>query len=411
MWRDRYFEREDARYAREGVELHITAFVLLSSGARQKLVSGRPIDPAKEQMNRSTLACVLVVFSIASIATSSAGERVRIGVSTALSGGAAAYGEDVKNAIIFANDQLGDAKYDLVVEDDQCSDRQAVTIANKFVSQDKIKYVLGFGCSGAILAAAPVYEKAKVVVVASGAGAPAISNSGDYIFRTKPSLTIAAKLLGRDVAKKFKKVGVVSEETAYCQGLADAFSAEAESRGIQVLKVNYTPHTEDFQTILVKLKAAGVEAVFLNPQTESGLVSLYKQVQGLQMKAQIYGNFHPGSPTFLSAFGSSADGVIFTDIAFNDQYLNTKGLSAIEAYEKRFGKPKSSEHFVTLSILAFDAVDEAIKSGGDVKNYLYSQRFENMVQGGFSFDTLGDPAGGNLTYTLKVLRNGAASKL
>ncbi len=353
----------------------------------------------------------LLLALILSISPGIADERLKIGVSVPLSGTAVAYGVDIKNALLFANRRLANNSYDLIIEDDRCSDRDAVQIAHKLVEVDKVNYVLGFGCSGTVLASAPVYERAKAVVIASGTGAPLITFAGDYIFRTKPSLTLAADLLAKDMASKFKKVGIISEETAYCKGLAEAVTKKATSLKVEVLNENFLSETEDFRTLLLKLRSRGVEAVFLNPQGESGMITLFKQFLALSWKIQIYGTFTPGSPVFLDAMKNSANGIIYADLAFNEDMLNTEGLALWRDFVKEFGKVNSADHYAALSMAAFSALHEALQSGKnvDVKNYLYSHTFNQTVDG-FSFDENGDVVSNKLSYVLKVIKEGGPAR-
>jgi branched-chain amino acid transport system substrate-binding protein len=337
-------------------------------------------------------------------------EKVKIGVSVPLTGAAAAYGEDIKNALVFANQKLGNSEYELIIEDDRCLDKEAVTIAHRLVGEQKIKYALGFGCSGTVLASAPVYDRAKAVVIASGTGAPAITNAGDYIFRTKPSLNIAASLLAKDMASKFKKVGALTEETAYCQGLTEAVAKDSQKLHFEVINENFLSDTEDFRSVLLKLKAKGVEAVFLNPQGEPGMVNLFKQFKSLNWDVPVYGTFQPGSPAFTEAFGSSADGIIYADLPFNEDMLSPDGMRLFSEFSQEYGPPKSAEHFAALTLVAFSAFRKALGSGQGVKEYLYKSRFDDLVQGGFSFDENGDVVSEKLTYVLKTLVGGKPAR-
>lgn len=348
--------------------------------------------------------CFMAVLSVFLQKGIAAETKMKIGVAVPLSGAGAAYGTDIRNALVFANKKLADSAYDLIIEDDGCNDRQAVTVAHKLIDIDKVKFVLGFGCSGTVLASAPVYEAAHVVVIASGTGAPAISFAGDYIFRTKPSLNIAAGLLAKDMAAKFKKVGVITEETAYAQGLTDAVTKTAAPLGVEILNENFISQTEDFRSLLLRLKSKGAEAVFLNPQGEAGMVLLYKQWLALNWKVPVYGTFHPGSAAFLGAIGRDADGIIYADLAFNDNMLNARGRELFAEFEKEFGKVTSAEHYSALSLVAFSALQEALRSGKDVKEYLYTTTFRNIVDG-YSFDKNGDVVSDKLTYVLKTIRD------
>lgn len=350
---------------------------------------------------------LLIITTIFFSFDSKAEEKIKIGVSVPLSGAAAAYGTDIKNALIFANQRMFNSAYELIIEDDQCVDKEAVSVAHKLVDIDKVKYMLGFGCSGTVLAAAPVYERAKVVSIASGTGAPAITNAGDYIFRTKPSLNLAAVLLASDMAKKFKKVGVITEETAYCQGLTDATVKAAGPQNLELLNENYLSGTEDFRTLLLKLKSKGVEAIFLNPQGEPTMINLYKQFLALDWKIPVYGTFIPGSPAFLDAVGKVGEGIIYADLQFNSKMLNQHGIELYSEFENEYGKAKSGEHFVALSLVSFSALNEAIHSGKDVKQFLYDHKFTDLVDG-YSFDKNGDVVSDKVTYALKVIKDGVA---
>lgn len=351
------------------------------------------------------LACAGLMFLLSS-SSASAEEKIKIGVSVPLTGSAAAYGTDIKNALLFANKAIGNSAYELIIEDDQCLDKEAVTIAHKMVDVHKVKYALGFGCSGTVLAAAPVYESGKVVVIASGTGAPAITNAGDYIFRTKPTLNIAADLLAKEFAAKFQKVGAITEETAFAQGLTNATVKAANALKVEIINENFLPGSEDFRATLLRLKSKGAQAVFFNPQGEPGLVNIFKQFRALDWKVPVYGVFIPGSPVFTSAFGKDGDGVIYADLEFNQKMLNEEGRKLFAEFEKEYGKPQSAEHYSALTLVAYAAMDEAIRSGKDVKDYLYNTTFHKYVNN-YSFDKNGDVVSDSLTYTLKVLKEQA----
>jgi branched-chain amino acid transport system substrate-binding protein len=65
-------------------------------------------------------------------------------------------------------------RYQLIIEDDHCAGRDAASIAQKFVSLDKVNYVLGPTCRSAVLSSAPIYEQAKIVAISPLAAAPAM---------------------------------------------------------------------------------------------------------------------------------------------------------------------------------------------------------------------------------------------
>lgn len=356
-------------------------------------------------------AAILSAFCAVN-ATHAAAEprRIPIGISVPLSGDAALYGQDIRNALVFANERLADGRYALIVEDDRCSEKAAVSVAQKFFSLDKVRHVLGFGCSGALLAAAPVYERAKIVVIASATGAPAISDAGEYIFRTIPSLNVAAEKLQHHAAARHGSIGIISEQTAYCQGLKDAFIRYNAGSALKISTEEYLSDSLDHRSLLLKLKQVGSAALFLNPQTEAGLVRLARQVRELGWQVPLYAAYYPGSPTYLNEFGSAGDGIIYADLPFPSQYLTTGGAKLYDEYVRRYGDPKSGDYNIILSFLAFQALDDALRAGGDVREYLSGHRFKGVVDD-FGFDRNGDITSDTVTFVLKVIRDGKPAPL
>jgi len=352
---------------------------------------------------KSFLILVGLILSFQSIV--SAEPRIKIGVSLPLSGGAASEGKDLQHILKFANQALANEAYDLIFEDDKCINKDAVTIAQKFVSVDNVHHVLGYACSGAILAAAPVYEKAKVVVFGLATGAPEISKAGDYIFRTIPSLEVAGLRLAAHAAARYKKMTILSEETAYCQGLADAFERHNTSSKLKVERANFLPDSTDFRSTFAKLANNGSEAVFLNPQDEQGMIRLYRQFLESGWKAPVYAAYYPGFQSFRDTFGEKADGIVYADLPFIDSALTAKSTALYQEFIRQNGKLESSEFYFVTGLAAFNALHEAIVSNEDIRKYLYSHHFSDLF-GVHSFDKNGDVIGDKLTFVLKTLRRG-----
>jgi branched-chain amino acid transport system substrate-binding protein len=356
------------------------------------------------------LPVLLSVCYLASSAFAQApeGTYIKIGVPAALSGDGAAYGNDVKNGILFANKKFGNGRYRLLFEDTKCSGRDAVSAAKKLVNIDKVDYVLGFACSGALLAAAPIFEKAKLVTIATATSAPAISQAGDYIFRTWPSDLASASVLLDYVEQKHKLLGVITEETEFCQGITKALTENNKSESLKLVHESFLPTTNDFRSNLSRLTAAGLDGLFLNTQSEVALLALYRQVLELKLGLPIYANYNASSPAFLRSFRERADGVVFFDVPDVDDLANSKGKALYHEFIKEFGEPQSSGRYVMTSIAGFAALDEAIRSGSDVKEYLYHSTFSQVINN-LKFDANGDPLG--LNQILKTIKHGRIAPL
>ena len=79
------------------------------------------------------------------------------------------------------------AQAGLVVEDSQCSAKDAIAAYSKLTDADGVKIMFGTSCSGAMLGAAPLAEADGVILFSGLASNPDIASAGDYIFRTQIS--------------------------------------------------------------------------------------------------------------------------------------------------------------------------------------------------------------------------------
>ena len=360
---------------------------------------------SKNLRHLARTACLAALFCVCISQSAAADDRIKIGVPLPLSGEGANEGVDLKNLLIFANEKLASGSYDLVFEDDECSDKTSVSIAQKFVKVDGLRYVVGFSCSGTVLASAPVYERGGVLAIALATGAPGISQAGDFIFRTMPSLsTAAAKLYAHSIAR-YRNIAVLAEETGYGQEMAAALRKQ-QAPGKPALTVEtYLPGTVDFRNIFRKLQVKGVEAIILIPQSEPGLILLVKQLLELKQKTALYTAFYAGYPLFLETFGSKADGIVFADLPFVEAALNRESAALLAEYKKSFGALQSSEFYFITTLGAFAALDEALRSGRPPKDYLYQTTFQRLF-GSYRFDRNGDVQGANFTFVLKTIRDG-----
>ena len=171
-------------------------------------------------------------------------QKIKIGVSTALTGEASTWGVDIQSVLRFADEKLGKGRYEFIFEDDKGSAKDAVTVAQKFVSLDKVKYAAGFASSSTILPSAGIYERAKVVTMVVSASSPKISELGDYVFRTFPSDAYAAKRLYDHIAaKRPKNLAIISLQSDYAQDFKDAFVRYAQADALPVFSEDYLPGT------------------------------------------------------------------------------------------------------------------------------------------------------------------------
>ncbi len=356
-------------------------------------------------MVRSLFVIIALILSLFGI--SQAQERIKVGVSVALTGNAATYGTDIKNALIFANDKLAGGRYELIIEDDKCEGKTAVNVAQKFVSVDKVKYVLGFACSSALLASAKVYEEGKVVAIASSAAAADISKSGDYIFRTVASNDEIGRVLFDYVSKQHKHFAVLSEETDFSQGLLKSFLKNNSSDQLDITAENFFTNESDFKSLFIRLQRRNVSGLFINSQTEATFLIALKAARENGFKGDIYSAYMAGSDSFRVNAGSLAEGIIFADRPSAADVFTDEGQLLLSEFKSKY--PLHSWEILFASTFeAFRALHQAIQSKQDIRQYLYSTKFSGIF-GKYSFDINGDIQG--VKFMMKIIKDGQVHNL
>ena len=346
-----------------------------------------------------------ILFTASPVA---ADDRVKIGLSTALTGDGATWGTDLKNAILFANKELTNDKYHIVIEDDRCVGKDAVAVAHKLINVDRVKYVFG-NCSATVKSALPVYDRANVVVFAPIATSPDLSSGFSNIFRSAPSDGSNAALLFGHMQAHYKSIGVLTEEADYAQDLTRAFLKNNSHGRLTIHAEGFISENMDLRSILFKLREKKIEALFLNSNSERSFAAILKQIKQLKCDWQIYGSYFPASPTLRKLItDAEAEGVIFTDFPSFDDVLTSDGKKLVQKFESQYGKMNSWDMTLITAIEALRALDQALNSGTDVKKYLQSHQFAGVF-GAYSFDKNGDLVG--LQHELKQIRNGNVVKL
>ena len=135
------------------------------------------------------------------------------------------YGTVAVQAKQMASDEINAAggvngrRLELVVEDSQCSAKDAIAAYKKLTDVDGVKIILGTSCSGAMLGAAALAEADGVILFSGLASNPDIASAGDYIFRTQISDVQVGIDTGNVLwADGVRNLATITETTDYAEG-------------------------------------------------------------------------------------------------------------------------------------------------------------------------------------------------
>lgn len=353
-----------------------------------------------------TVVIAVLIGALALTLPLHADNKIKIGISTALTGNGATYGNDLKNVVIFANEKLANNRYDLVFDDDKCDGREAVAVAHRFIDVLNLKYVTGFACSSTVLSTAKLYNNAGAIVLTMSASAADISKVG--VFRTWSSDEGAARKLFEYVATKQKKLGILSEQTDYAEGFLKSFTDSNRDNKIEIFSESFLTDNPDFRSVLLKLRGKNIDSLFINSQSESTFLAALKQVKEMGINVQLYSAYWAGSAAFLDKANGMSEGIIYVDLPSLNEAATADGLKVYEEFVKKFGKMNSIELMFMSAYEGFRALHQAIESGKDMRQYLHSTTFHGLF-GDWSFDEHGDIQG--LNFVLKVIREGKPERI
>ena len=191
------------------------------------------------------------------------GQVIRIGIGTPLTGGAATFGVEMKNAVELAIEEqngaggvLG-ARLEAAVFDDEASDAKGRAGAAALCQDPAVLAVVGHVNSNVSITASSVYAGCGLAMLTPMSSNPGVTDRGlPNVFRLTnrddhkgPGL---AAYLYRRAAKR--RAVVVDDQTAYGRGLADLFAAAfAKLGGTVVARPTVKVGDRDFQVLLAGL--------------------------------------------------------------------------------------------------------------------------------------------------------------
>ena len=345
-----------------------------------------------------TLVATMGLAGAALLGQAHAADSIKIAMVIPATGPLTQYGDMVKEGVATAVEQINAAggingkKIETTVVDDACEPKQGPVAANRVVN-DKIRYVIGPVCSGAAIAAAPIYNNEGVVVITPSATSPALTEGKNFhfIFRT----------IGRDdqqgpAAAKFiinkakpKKVAVLHDKQSYGQGIAASVRDELKKANVEVaLFEGINAGDSDYSAVITKLKSAGADFVYYGGyHPEMGLLLRQAAEQGL--KVRMMGPEGVGNPEINAIAGNAVEGMLVTLPA--DPAAKPENAALVKAFKDK-GRDASGA-FQMGAYTATQVLAQSIKAVGDdaekVADYLHKTAF-NMPSGNVAWDAKGD---------------------
>jgi branched-chain amino acid transport system substrate-binding protein len=325
----------------------------------------------------------------------SSNSTVYFGVSAAITGQYAQYGDQFKKAFDLAADQVNAAgginghPVALKYEDSQSDPKQSVAVAQKFVGDNSVSLVFGDYSSAASIPASPLYTAGKLVQYGFNNSNPAFTQKGSQ-YQWSTSITTSDTYVW--TADYIKSRGVSSVGLTYLNtadwGIPayNAFKAEADKIGLKITDAEgVLDSSDDYRPSLSKA-VAGQPDAFVHIGYGPDAAKLVSQLRAIGYKGTFYGGQDEAS------FDGTPDA---TGSIIGAQFVETSSNPAVQAFVKAFkDKYPKEAHVTSFEAGAYDALNVAVaaaKSGGTsrdgiLKGFQQLKDVPSVVYGKITFD-------------------------
>lgn len=252
-------------------------------------------------------------------------ETFKVGAIAPLSGPGAPWGLSLVRGTQLAIDDINNAgglkiggkkyKVELVEYDDKYTGAGGVQAANRLLSVDKVKMIVGSISSASVLAFTPLTEKAKVLTLINGYAKKSVNPKNTYAFRVLQTSTESAKVIIPYVLKKhpgIKKVALIgpNDESGQDLSATDAAEYKAQAREI-VYNEFYERSQKDFYPQLTKLLSKKPDLIDTSASSPGTTGLIAKQARALGYKGYFLTSSGFFTKPTVAVAGKAAEGFYF----------------------------------------------------------------------------------------------------
>ena len=350
--------------------------------------------------------------------TAAAGGKFKLGGSGPLSGGAAVYGNAVKNAAELAVEEInakgGAVQFEFNMQDDEHDAEKAVNAYNALKDWG-MQVSLCTVTSGPGAAVAPLYkEDSTFAITPSGSSLAVIFQDPDnqtdafgnvvQMCFTDPNQGVASadylsahKDLGSKVAIIYKN------DDNYSTGIYNKFVAEAEAKGLEVVYTGtFAGEDNDFNVQLTQAQSNGADILFL-PIYYQPASTILKQANDMGYKVSVFGVDGMDGILSMEGFDTSLAEGVFLLTPFSADATDDLTKNFVANYQQKYGEIPNQ--FAADAYDAVYAIAQALEAAG-ANSGMSNADICSALVGQFTSMTFNGLTGSNVTWNA----NGEVSK-
>ncbi|MBM2812436.1 MAG: amino acid/amide transporter substrate-binding protein, family [Chloroflexi bacterium] len=342
--------------------------------------------------------------------------EIRIGAVWSLTGGGAVYGASQQKAAELAvaalNDgsYLGSGKITLITEDDRSTKEGAQAAFEKLINQDKVVALLGPTLSANALAADPIAQAKKIVVLGVSNTAGGITEMGDFVFRNSlPESAVQPNTIKATQTKLgYKRVALMyGDDDAFTKAGYDVFKAALDQAKVEILTTEtFKRGDTDYSAQLTKIRTLNPDAIVVSALAEeaAGIMSQARQL-GIPATVRFIGGNGFNSPQLAKLAGPAAEGAI-SGAAWFVAGSTAPNKTFVDAYRTKYGA--SPDQFSAQAYAGVYLMASALKSANSsnplaIRDALLKMKDVDTVLGKFSFSPGREPIHDPV---VQVIKNG-----
>ncbi|WP_323797608.1 amino acid ABC transporter substrate-binding protein [Nisaea sp.] len=309
-------------------------------------------------------------------------------------------------------------KLKIVYYDDESTPARGAQLAERLISQDGVKYMLGPYSSGLTKAIAPVTEKYKIPMVeAEGASRSLFTQGYRYLFAvlsTSEQYLASSIELAAEIAKKNGKkpsdvkVAMAFENDPFSLDVRAGVVDDAKKFGMKIVIDDKLPRDlSDMTSTLTKVKALKPDLLVISGHSK-GAATAARQIAELKISTPMIAMTHCEAAKIISKFGAGAtEGILCPTqwaetLSYKDDLFGTAAeYDALfkKSFEGYKNVPYQAAQATAAVMVWKDAFERANSFDSEALRDAIADTDMNTFYGGIKFS----PAGNNVAKPM-VLR-------
>ncbi len=322
------------------------------------------------------LAAGITLLSGAAIAQST----LKIGLIQPASGPAAYDGQSVINGARLAEAEINAGggvlgqRIELVLQDGKADPAESLNAAEKLLSRDQVKVLIGAWASSATLAVMPLAQRYEIPLIVETSTAEKITEAGNpWVFRISSNSKIDADSLQPYLVSKLglKKVAFMAANNDFGRAVVNNWTRVLGPQGGTVVATEYhKPGETNFAPTLTKIKNSGADSIVITSDVTT-VSNIIKQSyeQGLNGLHRVVTSGNPAEAIMPLAGKEASEGMLVQNYWL--PYAPPPGQEAasakfVAAYKERY-PDRIADKYSTSGYDAVQLVAASVKAAGSTE--------------------------------------------